>query len=151
MKCNRRNAKVVAWNTELPNAKYKLTWLEYCISICCLCLKFSIRQFWFDWLFHRTIPESKVQVVNMRPTWVLSAPGGPRVGPINLAIRGYYILFGQGRIDTLRYYALYNPRYFKKTEQRVRGICHHVHYEIVLPLHGSRTHHGMSRASTTKS
>ena len=32
-------------------------------------------------------PDSKVHVANMRPTWVLSAPCGPHVGPINLAIR----------------------------------------------------------------
>ena len=32
-------------------------------------------------------PDSKVHVANMGPTWVLSAPGGPHVGPMNLAIR----------------------------------------------------------------
>ena len=31
-------------------------------------------------------PDSKVDGANMGPTWVLSAPGGPHVGPINLAI-----------------------------------------------------------------
>ena len=33
-------------------------------------------------------PDSKVYGANMRPTWVLSAPGWSHVGPINLAIRG---------------------------------------------------------------
>ena len=33
------------------------------------------------------IPDSKVHGVDMGPTWVLSAPDGPHVGPINLAIR----------------------------------------------------------------
>ena len=33
------------------------------------------------------IPASKVHGANMRPTWVLSAPDGPYVGPMNLAIR----------------------------------------------------------------
>ena len=33
------------------------------------------------------IPDSKVHVTNMGPTWVLSAPDGPRVGPMNIAIR----------------------------------------------------------------
>ena len=33
------------------------------------------------------IPDSKVHVAHMGPTWVLSAPGGPHVGPMNLAIR----------------------------------------------------------------
>ena len=31
-------------------------------------------------------PESKVHRANMGPTWVLSAPDGPHVGPMNLAI-----------------------------------------------------------------
>ena len=34
-----------------------------------------------------TYPESKVPGANMGPTWVLSFPGGPHDGPINLAIR----------------------------------------------------------------
>ena len=33
------------------------------------------------------IPDSKVHGTNMGPTWVLSAPGGNHVGPMNLAIR----------------------------------------------------------------
>ena len=32
-------------------------------------------------------PDSKVHVANMGPTWVLSDPDGPHVGPMNLAIR----------------------------------------------------------------
>ena len=31
--------------------------------------------------------DSKVHGANMRPTWLLSAPDGPHVGPMNLAIR----------------------------------------------------------------
>ena len=33
------------------------------------------------------IPDSNAYGANMGPTWVLSAPGGPHDGPINLAIR----------------------------------------------------------------
>ena len=33
------------------------------------------------------IPDSKVHGANMGPTWVLSAPAGPHVGPMNIAIR----------------------------------------------------------------
>ena len=33
------------------------------------------------------IPDSKVHGANMGPTWVLSAPDEPHVGPMNLAIR----------------------------------------------------------------
>ena len=35
----------------------------------------------------KVIPDSKVHGANMGPTWVLSAPGGSHVGPINLVIR----------------------------------------------------------------
>ena len=38
-------------------------------------------------MFSRNTPDSKVYWANMGPTWVLSAPGGPHVGPMNLAIR----------------------------------------------------------------
>ena len=31
-------------------------------------------------------PNSEVHGANMRPIWVLSAPDGPHVGPMNLAI-----------------------------------------------------------------
>ena len=34
-----------------------------------------------------TTPDNKVHWANMGPTWVLSAPDGPHVGPMNLAIR----------------------------------------------------------------
>ena len=34
------------------------------------------------------VPDSKVHGANMGPTWYLSAPDGPHVGPMNLAIRG---------------------------------------------------------------
>ena len=33
---------------------------------------------------------SKVHGANMGPTWVLSAPDGPHVDPMNLASRGIY-------------------------------------------------------------
>ena len=39
------------------------------------------------WLFFHNNPDNKVHGANMGPTWVLSAPDGPHVGPINLAIR----------------------------------------------------------------
>ena len=47
-----------------------------------------------NYLLHQTwyqqyqVPDSKAHWANMGPTWVLSAPGGPHVGPMNLAIRG---------------------------------------------------------------
>ena len=38
-------------------------------------------------------PDSKVHGANMAPTWVLLAPFGPHVGPMNLAMRGGMIVF----------------------------------------------------------
>ena len=36
------------------------------------------------------LPDSKVHVANMGPTWAPPAPGGPHGGPINFAIRESY-------------------------------------------------------------
>ena len=36
---------------------------------------------------HYNSPDIKVLGANMGPTWVLSAPGGPHVGPMNLTVR----------------------------------------------------------------
>ena len=43
-------------------------------------------------------PDSEVHVANMGPTWVLSAPDGPRVGPMNFVIRDYTL----GRIGFIK-------------------------------------------------
>ena len=37
----------------------------------------------------RDCPDSKVHGANIGPTWVLSAPDGPHVGPMKLAISGW--------------------------------------------------------------
>ena len=37
-------------------------------------------------LLIESYPDSKVNGANMGPTWVLSAPDGPHVGPMNLAL-----------------------------------------------------------------
>ena len=43
---------------------------------------------------HCIVPDSKVHVANVGSTWVLSAPGGPHVGPMNIAIWDVvYLLF----------------------------------------------------------
>ena len=39
----------------------------------------------------------------MGPTWVLSAPDGPHVGPMNLAIRDLMVSGWCYREDTIRY------------------------------------------------
>ena len=40
-----------------------------------------------DFGMYTIAPDSKVHGANMGPTWVLSVPAGPHVGPMNLAIR----------------------------------------------------------------
>ena len=42
--------------------------------------------------FYSENPDSKVRVAKMGPTWVLAAPGGPHLGPANLAIRELMML-----------------------------------------------------------
>ena len=39
-------------------------------------------------------PDNKVHVANMRPNWVLSAPGGPHGGPRNVAVRDAHSFAG---------------------------------------------------------
>ena len=36
---------------------------------------------------YSAFPDGKVHWANMGPTWVLSSPGGPHVGPMNRVIR----------------------------------------------------------------
>ena len=42
-------------------------------------------------------PDSKVHGTNMGPTWGLSAPDGPHVGPMNLAIKVWFFIFHSWR------------------------------------------------------
>ena len=43
----------------------------------------------------QALPDSKFQVAHMEPTWVLSTPGRPHVGLMNLAIRAVTLNFFQ--------------------------------------------------------
>ena len=52
------------------------------------------------------IPDSKVRGAHMGPTWVLSAPDGRHVGPMNLAIRDIIWLMAAAT-DSVRQ----DPRY----------------------------------------
>ena len=59
------------------------------------CLHFEVMP-----IRHRIIntefPDRRGHVANMGPTWVLSSPGGPHVGPMNLAIRVHLYLHCTG-------------------------------------------------------
>ena len=68
----------------------QLSWLPYDMSsFLIVCSYQQCRQNWHhgDPQFIVNLPDSKVHRANMGPTWVLSAPDGPHVGPMNLAIR----------------------------------------------------------------
>ena len=41
----------------------------------------------FKFKFQNKFPDSKVHGANMGPTWVLSAPDGPHIGPMNIAVK----------------------------------------------------------------
>ena len=49
----------------------------------------------------RTIPDSKVHGTNMGPTWVLSSPDRPHVGPMNLAIRDVSSMSGRALVSKM--------------------------------------------------
>ena len=51
--------------------------------------------------FKLKTPDRKVHGANMGPTWVLSIPGGPHVGPMNLAI--WVLLWGNVRCSVVCY------------------------------------------------
>ena len=81
-----------------------ITWIKQGTAIHCTYVMRSIFDYIYisrecfhkpmltPWLTHwnhcNLTPDSKVHGANMGPTWVLSAPDGPHVGPMNLAIRG---------------------------------------------------------------
>ena len=80
------------------------------------------------------IPDSTVHGASIGPTWVLSAPGGPHVGPVNLATRDVYILewnavvwldynsFHQRMMNTYNY--SHSPLLHNITCVPVYSICH---------------------------
>ena len=73
----------LAFPVELPSGDYLYTLL-------------IISQHWLDndlvlagnKPLHEQVPDSKVRGAYMGSTWVRQDPGGPHVGPMNLAIRG---------------------------------------------------------------
>ena len=50
------------------------------------CALLSLTMSWFCCSHHRTSPDSRGHGANMEPIWGRQDPGGPHVGPMNLAI-----------------------------------------------------------------
>ena len=66
---------------EIPPSK----WRPFCLGLNVLKHPTSFLE---EDIYGKDDTDSKVHGANMGPTWVLSAPDGPHVGPVNLAIRG---------------------------------------------------------------
>ena len=99
---------------------------------------------WWPWQIHHYIyahqhkllpwaclfnyPDSKVHGANMGSTWVLSAPDGPHVGPMNLAIRactkGWYII----KISIYLYYFIINSTMGHKINPSLTKSQQSYHY-----------------------
>ena len=71
------------------------------------------------------IPDSKFHGANLGPTWVLSAPAGPHLGPMNLAIRDIYSYSAtHDDVMTRKLFdteIFYTETFFRVTEPSVRG------------------------------
>ena len=75
--------KIFQWNhSQNSYISFKKMHFKMSAKLRQFCLGLNVK---LKWKYHN--PYSKVHGANMWPTWVLSAPDGPHVGPTNLAIR----------------------------------------------------------------
>ena len=97
------------------------------------------------------VPESKVHGAHRRPTWVLSAPDGPHVGSMNLAIRDSYMIpefnFYSFHIACLLIYlcVYYTFCLFSIAPHLSSTIRHKQAWSIVLQLATMVTHCGRDK------
>ena len=89
-------------------------------------------------------PDSKVHGANTEPTWVLSAPDGPHVGPMNLAIRVHECCMafnkGKGLNPLIPEIALWvielGQHWFKQTLEFLSQChcfkCSHTHCNLMI-------------------
>ena len=63
---------------------------KHILLLCMVDILFDICLLFITLSQEQSIPDSKVHGDNMGPTWVLSAPDGSHVGPMDLAIRDYF-------------------------------------------------------------
>ena len=73
-------------------------------------------------------PDSKVHGANMGPTWVLSAPDGPHVDPMNLAIRTgqWLVAVGKNAIITWVKIGLDQCRHISLCYNRLKDTIEHL-------------------------
>ena len=108
--------------------------LFWCVYFTCSCNS-NVR---FERLLielNYSIPNSKVHGTNMGPTWVLSAPDGPHVGPVNFDIWDALVVYltqivcaTVGRIPLViistRHIRYYNTGWATQIS-RSRSLSHH--------------------------
>ena len=91
------NARFILWPPSFSSPYWNMgrerrwpLWIKRrCISVSSDCWQYALNLVpkpW-GWVLKWLYPESKVHGTNMGPTWALSAPDGPYVGPMNLVIR----------------------------------------------------------------
>ena len=76
---------IAQWQFENWIAPHML--FRYCVTEITIFYRLSRSEYGRTEQLSYDNPDSKIHGSNMGPTWVLSAPDGPHVGPINLAIR----------------------------------------------------------------
>ena len=77
--------ELFCWNL---NNHLHFIWLTHTKSLCPWVIRISLEGRQAPAFL--TYPDGKVHGTNMGPTWVLLAPDGPHVGPMNLDIRVVY-------------------------------------------------------------
>ena len=78
------NSHPGSWLKRLPD--WNASWSNPPCNALLISINFIQKSFLLI-MAEKKSPDSKVHGANMGPTWVLSAPGGPHVGPMDLAIR----------------------------------------------------------------
>ena len=76
------------WQSVVYSLGSHSSWLFFC---CCMWW-WQLHLWWCQLYWaccNKVIPDSKVHGANMGPTWVLSAPDDPHVGPMNLVIKAW--------------------------------------------------------------
>ena len=115
------------------------------------------------WYMFSNIPDSKDHGANMGPTWVMSSPGEPHVGPMNLAIRDISTIYADNFIyaGTLyykplcediclsnRFCCIFNlrnpPKWGNKTAFNGLHYKHHLSHPLIFSFEDIRHWSGSS-------
>ena len=106
------------------------------------------------WPSAQYFPDGKVHGANMGPTWVLTAPGGPNVGPINFAIRVVHQLLQDVHHNTPVLYMLDAHQeeimFLSNQRNRLNPNIIKAHYELnVFCIHNTNIYIYMDKCFRT--